>query len=370
VNWSHAAAARAVSPHHLHRSTSVSTSTRIMTRLLAACLCLACLALQASADELRNLRRGEPMPPYRLVSSEGQLIDSEEYKGTVLVMVYLAAEQRSSELAAIDARAVVGQFSEAADPEAPPVKLLYITADVVRKAYFQRFCEERGLDAPLALDADRSLYGKLGLIVFPTTLIINRDGKLAHVISLHNPDYTHVLDSNIRHALELIDDEQLRERLKARPTAETSPKRIAAAHRALARQMREQGRLEQAREELIKSREHDPENPEILLDLADLEVALNNIDQAARMVDVVLRENPGHRRAKQIRGIVLFHKGQLAEAESVLLEALHLNPDPARIQYYLGRIYEQQGQTAKAVEHYRRALERFLHENGPATPPP
>jgi tetratricopeptide (TPR) repeat protein len=361
---------------------------------LAMWLFLICLAPAARADVLRNLKPGEPIPPFRLVTIDGELIDGESSRGSVLVMVYLAAEQRSSELAAIDARIVVEQVKEAAraadDMWAPPpdgveaagaavpVELLYVTADVVRRAYFDRVRKERSLEAPLALDPDRSLYGKLGLIVFPTTIIVDREGKLAHVISLHNPDYKHVLESNIRHALELIDDEQLRERLKARPTGvgPGSPKRMAAAHRALARQLRETGRLDAARDELLKSRELDPDNADVLLDLADLDVAIagaggaNNLQEAQGLIEHVLRENAGHRRAKQIGGIILYRQGRLVEAESILIDALNLNPDPARIHYYLGRIYEQQGQPARALEHYRRALQRFLNETELATPSP
>lgn len=345
-------------------------SSRIMTTILAVCLFAIWLVPPAHADELRNLQRGEPMPAFKLVTMGGELIayepgselisSSETYEGTVFVMVYLAAEQRSSELAAMGASTVVSQFSD------EPVKLIFVTADVVRRAYFQRFFEERELDAPLALDADRSLYAKLGLIVFPTTIIIDRAGKLAHVISIHSPDYKHVLDSNIRHVLELIDDEQLRERLEARPSSEGSPRSRASAHRTLARLMREQGRLEAARDELVKSRELDPDNIETLLDLAEIDVARNDLEGAQELIVAVLKENAGHRRAKQIRGIILYRSGRLVEAERVLLDALNLHPDPARIQYYLGRIYEQQGEKVKAMEHYRRALERFLHETEPA----
>jgi peroxiredoxin len=343
----------------------ITIRSRIASSIVAGCLFLALLAPLGRADELRNLRRGEPVPAYRLVSIDGELIESDRYKGSVLVMVYLAAEQRSSELAAMDARTVVDQLAS----EDEPVKLLYITADVVRRAYFERFRIDRGLEAPLALDADRSLYGKLGLIVFPTTIIVDREGRLAQVISLHNPDYDHVLDSNIRHTLRLIDDEQLQERLKARPTGVGSPQRMAAAHRALARQLREQGRLDAARDELVTARGHAPDNVEILLDLADVKASLNALQEAQELVEHVLAENAGHRRAKQIRGIILYRSGRLAEAESALLEALNLNPDPARTRYYLGRIYERQGRTAEALEEYRRALERFLNETEPADSP-
>ncbi len=340
------------------------STRRIMAGVLTVCVSLAWLALPARADELRNVKRGEPMPAYKLATIDGTSVDSEAYKGSVLVMVYLSAEQRSSELAAMDSRTVVAQFST------DPVKLVHVTADIVQKAYFQRFRQERALDAPLALDADRGLYGKLGLIVFPTTVIVNREGKLAHVISIHSPDYTHVLDSYIRHALGAINDEQLQERLKARASTEGSPKSLASSHRAVARLMREKGRLDAAKTELTKAREQDPANPEILLDLADLDMAMTNLDEAEKLTQTVLETHAEHRRAKQIKGIILYRRNKLPEAEAALLESLNLNPDPARVHYYLGKIYEQQGQSAKALEHYREALQRFLGESEPAPVPP
>jgi tetratricopeptide (TPR) repeat protein len=334
---------------------------RLVSTTLVLAALLACLAPGAQADELRNLKTGEPMPAYKLAGIDGTAVDSEAFKDSVLVMVYLSAEQRSSELAAMDSRTVVGQFAN------EPVKLVYVTADVIQKAYFQRFREERALDAPLAFDADRGLYGKLGLIVFPTTVIVNKEGKLAHVISIHSPDYSHILDAYIRHTLGSINNEQLQERLKARASTEGSPKSMASAHRAAARLMREKGRLDAAREELTKAREQDPNNPEILLDLADLDLA-GNLDEADKLIQTVLEAHPEHRRAKQEKGIVLYRRNQLSEAETILLDALNLNPDPARVHYYLGRLYEQQGQTAKALEHYREALKRFVNEPEPAAP--
>jgi tetratricopeptide (TPR) repeat protein len=340
--------------------------SKLLTTALMACLTLAAAALSARADELRNLKRGEPMPSYKLATIEGGSFDSEACKGSVVVMVCLSAEQRSSELAAMDSRTVVHEFA------ADGVKLVHITADVVQKAYFERFRQDRGLDVPLAFDADRALYGKLGLIVFPTTIVVNREGKLVDVISLRGSDYSHVLDAYLRHTLGKITDAQLAEELKARPSTESSPKSLASAHRAAARLMREKGRTDAAREELTKAREQDPSNADILLDLADLDLATAQLDDADALIKSVLAAQPEHRRAKQLKGILLYRRNQLPEAEAALLEALALNPEPGRIHYYLGKIYEQQGKPDKALQHYREALDQFFKESdaGAGTPTP
>ncbi len=337
--------------------------SRSISRLLATCVLTVTSAAPAHADELRNVKRGEPLPAYRLPTVDGRLVESEALKGLVVVMVCLSAEQRSSELAAMESSDVIKAIGDEG------VRLIHVTADVVHKPYFERFREERRLDVPLALDADRALYGRLGLIVFPTTIIADREGKLARVVALREADYAQTLDAYVRHALGTIDDKELEERLKAHPSADASPKSRASAHRAAARFLREKGLLAGAKDELNKAREQDPGNADILLDLADLELAGGNLDAADELVRGVLDAEPEHRRAKQIKGIVLYRRDRLTEAESVLNEALVLNPDPARIHYYLGRICERQGQPGRAIEHYREALRRFLNEPEVSTPP-
>ncbi len=331
-------------------------SNRLMNAAIAACLAVVCLASGARADELRHLKKGEPFPEFKLPTVDGALVDTEAVKGSVLVMVCVTAEQRSSEMAEMEAAAVLQAFAK------DPVKLVYVTADAVHKAYFEKFREERSLKAPLGFDADRVLYAKLGLIVFPTTIVVNKEGRLSHVISLCGRDYRHTLEVYIRHALGTITDEQLAEQLKAQPAAESSPKSAASTHRALARALREKGQFDAAKAELAKALELEPKNAEVMLDLADLDLSSGKLADADTLVASALAVQPENRRAKQLKGISLFKQGKLAEAETVLLEPLALNPDPARVHYYLGRVYEQQGQTSKALEHYRESLKKFLGE--------
>lgn len=313
----------------------------------------------ARADDLRNVKRGEPVPSYRLPAIDGSLIESDGFKGSVVVLVCLSAEQRRSELAAMESFEIV----QAAG--ADKVRLVHVTADVVQKSYFEKFRADRKITAPLAFDADRALYAKLGLIVFPTTIIVNAEGKLAHVISLHTGEYKHTLDTYLKHAMGTITDDQLKALLAARPADDASPRSVASAHRALARSLREKGQLQAARDELNKAREQDPENREVILDLADLDMTMNDLDAADALVQKVLDSQPDHRRAKQLKGITLYRRGQLDAAQAILLEALDLNPSPELAHYYLGRILEQKGETAKALEHYREALRRFVHEPEP-----
>lgn len=316
----------------------------------------------ASVDDLRGVKQGAPMPACKLPALDGSLLDSANVTGSVVVYVCLSAEQKRSELAAVESQEVVKSLS------GEQVRLIHVTADVVQRAYFESFRKEKGITADLAFDADRAFYGKLGLIAFPTTVIVNKQGNLDSAISLHSGSYKSTLDAHIRHALGNLNDQQLAELLAARPAEHASPRSAASAHRVLAKLMRDKGQFESARAELLKGLEIDAEDHEVLLDLADLEIAAGQLDDADAALKKVLAAQPDHRRARQLTGVVWFRRGALDKAQAEFEAALPLNPDPAPVHYYLGQIAEQRGEKDAAIEHYRQALQNLLHDVRPVAP--
>ncbi len=328
----------------------------MFVRRLAVVAPVVMLAVPVSGDKLRLVDRGQPVPAYHMPTIDGTVIESQTLKGTVVVLVCLSAQQRRSELAAVES---FNAWKQLGDDQ---VKLIHITADVIQKSYFEAFRKDHGISAPLAFDVDRVLFGQLGMIVMPTTIVIDAEGQLAHVISLHRSSYEHTLDSYIRHTLGQLNDEELERSLEVGASGNGSTKSLASAHRALARSMRDKGQIDTARSELIKAREQEPDNHEVILDLADLEITLGDYDSADELVEIVLKGQPNHRRAQQVKGITCFKRGQIHEAEQFLKQALKFNPNPERVHYYLGQICERNGEIEQALEHYRQALQQTLNE--------
>lgn len=328
----------------------------LLKSIAGALLILGVVGGMAHGDDLRNVKKGEAVPAFRMSASDGTMIDSTLLRGKVVVLVYLSAEQKSSEQAAGDSSEVMKKFDEA------PVTLVHATADIVHKPYFDRFRAEREIKAPLGLDTGRRLYGDLGLIVFPTTIITDKEGVLRHVISTRSPDYPWILECSIRHTLGEFDDATLAERLKSRGPELGSPKSLAARHRSAARLLREKGLNDAARGELLRAREYDPEDPNITLDLADIDLSTGHAAEARSLAAGILEHNPAHRRAQEIAGVAMFKLGDIDAARTILTESIMLNPSPARALYYLGRIDEAQGRGAEAMKRYREALERVLGE--------
>ena len=311
-----------------------------------------------ASDELRGLKPGEKLPEFELATVKGGTVGNQQWQDRVLVLVYLSAEQRNSERAAVDAERIVDGL------EGRPVTLVFVTADVVYRSYFEKYFAEAELSSELALDGQRLLYSRLGLFVFPTTLVVDAEGRLSHVLSTRGTDYPHVLESYVLHALGDLSNDELKEKLTARSFDRGSPKSLAARHRAAARLLREKGLLDGAEQELRSALKLDGESVHTRLDLADLCLILGRTEECERIVDQVLGVDPRHRRARSLKGIVLFKKGKLDEAEAILTEALELNADPARTHYYLGQVYEQQGDQKKAIQQYRMAISRLLKEDG------
>jgi len=330
----------------------MSMPARSLVAAVSISLLLTAAAVQA--DHLRNVEIGQTVPPFSLATLDGQQIDSDSLAGSVVILIVVSAEQHSSELAAAEAHQVVQNLHH------DDLKLIFTTADIARGEYFRQQRDVAGVHEPLALDHDRKLYGDLGVIVLPTTVLIDRAGKLAHVISGHKSDYPHVLDAYAQHTLGLVDDEGLEKLLATTRFEHDRPSDRAARHQAAARILRERGLLQDAEVQLLSGLELDPGNADLLLDLAALQLANQQIDAAAQTVARVLEAHPEHRQAQLMHGIVLFHQGKLDEAEAVLTRILILNPDPARTHYYLGKIAEQKGDKDQALTHYREALERLL----------
>jgi tetratricopeptide (TPR) repeat protein len=329
-------------------------TSRRLHRLLLTGLLLLPLVASVAADDLRNIKVGGEVPAFELRTLGGETVRSEDLRGKVVVLVFVAAQQRSSE------RATVGAHDIFQDLHHDDLVLLYVSADTAQAAYFRQFRDRTNVHETFTLDFDRSLYGDLGLIVLPTTILIDREGRLAHIISSYKSDYEHVLKSHAMHTLGVVNDQELEKLLKTRTYERNRPGDRIARHRAAARLLLESGMTRDAENELRAAMGIDPQHADTRLDLAALYVDQQRVRDAEALVLAVLEEDKYHRRGRLLHGVVTYHAGRLDKAEEILTQALVLNPDPIQTHYYLGLIYEKKGDQEKALEHFKEALTRLM----------
>ncbi|WP_224985046.1 tetratricopeptide repeat protein [Geomonas agri] len=82
-------------------------------------------------------------------------------------------------------------------------------------------------------------------------------------------------------------------------------------------------------------------------------------DAALGYFETALRINPGNVEAMAGKGTVLARKGDLAAAEKLLRGALLQSPDPVRLHYELGLIYQKQGDFNRAVAEFKEGISKF-----------
>ncbi len=310
----------------------------------------------ARPDRLRNIEFGQPLPAFQRAGLDGETVSFSAEPGTVLLLVYLSAQQAQSE------KAMASVHIVATNIDSPNLRVIYMTADTRQLGYFRDLKTETQAGEPLALDEGHQIYGQLGLIVFPTTVVSSLDGNLLHVISGWMRDYEYRLEAYCRHALGELDDAALAGQLDRSPQAKDEARARADRHRSAAAILRSKGLLADATRELESAIAADASSTAAVVDLADILVAQGRLDEAEQRLNTLLAQDPDVRGVKLIQGIIFMKRGQMDKAEAALEKALLLNPDPTRPHYYLGQLYEQKGKHKLAMEHYRDALKQILKE--------
>jgi tetratricopeptide (TPR) repeat protein len=108
--------------------------------------------------------------------------------------------------------------------------------------------------------------------------------------------------------------------------------------------------------ELIKS---NPFLPDCHIRLGYLLLKKDSNDEAIREFEKALQLVPRSHRAKIGKGIALAHKGDLKAAETIFKDALILNPDPMKVYYELGLVYEKMGYLPKALSEFKEGISRY-----------
>jgi len=151
-----------------------------------------------------------------------------------------------------------------------------------------------------------------------------------------------------------------------------------------------QGNSEKALSHLVKAKQQEPENPQILFEfgkvclqrnlvedalpalekaaslkpdqdpyvyvLASAQVAKGDLPKAAALLSGLLRKHPQDGVLNYAIGAVYYLQGNYSEAESSLKRSLKIQPDQVAASYYLALTYDSSGQDDKAITEFRELL--------------
>ena len=312
------------------------------------------LLIGVAAAGPRNINVGDPIGTLKLNSINGEPIDSEKWMGRPSVWIFISPRQASSESALIALQRVI----DAMPP--PGVAAVALAGDAGDISALREFATRNRIRIPIAIDAGREQYGRLGIIVQPTTLVVNSMGKLHDARPGYDLQYERSIRADLEFLLGKIDEAQLKRELAATQPVRDLAREKAERYVHSASIMIERGLRAEAVKELQAAIEADPSFSTASLNLATLQLCQGDVASAEKIVENLLKSDPQNRQVKLLLGIVRFHQKRLDDALAALNEAMLLNPDPARTNYWLGRVYDARGEAEKARTCYRRASERLM----------
>lgn len=121
----------------------------------------------------------------------------------------------------------------------------------------------------------------------------------------------------------------------------------------------EQGNTDKAIEVMKKVVTAEPQNAEAYDRLGYFFLKKAQFDESLNSFAAALKINPALRTSKTGTGLALFKKGDLKGAETILTEALSLNPSPAPTHYALGLVYEKLADYEKSVLQFKEGIKTF-----------
>jgi cytochrome c-type biogenesis protein CcmH/NrfG len=84
----------------------------------------------------------------------------------------------------------------------------------------------------------------------------------------------------------------------------------------------------------------DPQNPDVRVDMGACLVSLGKPAEAIAAFELVLKSQPGHKKALFNKGVALMQSGRAAEAAAIWEELLKRYPDDPQLQALRDRIRE------------------------------
>lgn len=299
---------------------------------------------------------GETAPEFSLNSVDGNVISLSDYKGSITVLLYLRTEQTRSLTNLDEVQDIYTRYKEKG------IRMIGIIAKPENREAILKVMAERKIDFPVLIDSERTVYGNYGIRVYPSTVILDRDGRFAYGIPGHALSYKTRVEGDLRFMLGEITEKELAELFA--PRAKIDKATLAAERRYnLALKFLKLGLFEQAVDTAIQSIEANPDIAKSHILLGFLFLDMRDIDEAFEEFSTALQIAPDSHDAMTGLGSTFILKGEIDSAIEILTEATLSNPYPQMTFYELGKAYELSGEKDKSIEMFNKVIEKIVRKS-------
>lgn len=317
-------------------------------------LSLVIFLLFTPASSAISISHGGDAPGFTLSSVEGKTTSLNAFRGKAVVVIFWRTGQEKSLLALEEAMEILNKY------KGKDIQVLSIIQDSDSREEAPKIFSDKKIDYPLLVDKERQVYGEYGVRVFPTTVIIDRQGKLVYDIPGHPLTYKRKLKGYIQKALGEIDEGELNDAIS--PHKEEKGKTSSESLRLYNQAMKftESRMYDQAMNTARKSVHADPQMVKTHILLGFLYLEAEEQDKALTSFNRALELAPDSKDAKTGLGKALVLKGDIDKAIGILESAVVANPYPQMTYYELGMAYEMKGDKDKSKEMYKKAIEKTI----------
>jgi tetratricopeptide (TPR) repeat protein len=240
----------------------------------------------------------------------------------------------------------------------PPQIVIVLSGDNAADAV-QKFAASKKLDAPIVLDPDYAISGKLNVHVWPTTAVLGGDGtNIAHLAGMP-ASFASDLSAYLDFATQKIDRAGLDQRLKSRMFVTTIPADAAARHLQIANMLLEKGDPDAARSEIEKGLKLAPADLPLRLALVNALLQQKQFADALAAAESLQGQTPPWQ-VNSFRAEALLGLERWADARTAAAESIKLNPRSARAYYLSGMIAAHDKDFETAAANFKRAYESAI----------
>jgi len=312
------------------------------------------LLLFAPLSNAISIPLGHSAPDFSLSSTDGDTISISNFKDKTLIVLFWRTGQKRSAMALKDTDEILKKYGEKG------VQAICIIQNSDELDEAANMIREKDISCPLFIDSNRRAYGDYGIRVFPTTVLVNKEGAVAYDIPSHPLTYKMKLDGYVRKMLGEINDEELEHVLS--PQKEKTDDATLESMRLynLAMKFVKMRMFDQAVDTAVKSVEAKPDRIESLTLLGFLYLETDDAEKALETFNKAVELDPESKDIKTGLGGAFILNKEYDKAIEVLEDATVANPYSQITYYELGKAYELKGNTDKSIEMYKRAIEKIV----------
>lgn len=298
-----------------------------------------------TAKKPKHVEIGEEILSYIIEKDRSKSLSLDVLEGKVVLLVFATVNQKFSTNVLRDIQTIVKKH------KVKDFRAIGIVSSYKGTEGVEQLIEEHRLDYQIHYDAGDIISSQLGIIVYPTTLIINRNGRLAYYYPLYASDYFEQITSNLEKIIYDKEEQYLNEMIAKRKQAEAIKK---------AREEIAQAKVTEAVDTLNTLLEKGPPSYDLHLLLG---YSLLNMQQPKK---ALVHFN----KAKELQtdssivdlgmGLAFSRSGQRDKALGILTEVVKADTIAHVAYRELAAIYEDKGDIDKAIYYITKELDSLI----------